>query len=52
MYRQIYRDKILYYLATQRSNLQNTLQQNPKSQIHRPYPGVPFFLLDGTPTIA
>ena len=39
MYRQIYRDKLLYYRATQRFNFQKTLQQNPKSQIRRPYPG-------------
>jgi len=39
MYRQIYRDKLLYYPATQSFNFQKTLQQNPNSQIRRPYPG-------------
>jgi len=48
MYRQIYRDKILYYLATQRFNSQKTLQQNPNSQIRRPYPGgTPHFCQKG-----
>jgi len=53
MYRQIYRDKILYYVATQRFNSPKTLQQNPNSQIRRPYPGgtPPFVRRDSCSTI-
>ena len=51
MYRKIYRDKILYYLATQRFITQKPCNKTPILRYADPTPGVPTLLLEETPTI-
>jgi len=52
MYRQIYRNKILYYLATQRFNSpKKPCKKTPILRYADPTPGVPPLLSEGTPAV-
>ena len=51
MYRKIYRDKILHYLAIQRFNSQKPYNKTPILRYADPTPGVPTLLSDGTPVL-